>query len=227
MKWENLKNEIITSNKDFFDVVEMVWIENFYLILNNSYEKNGNLYIPMVMEINKKEVIIYVVESCIGGEITGHWEIAKAWEGLENEEEFDYDYWKNHWIKEISHDLICSDEYFEGKALKKIITDVKHIYATSNKQNAFYMAKNYLVEAFMFDKGIWKYASLSESNRLRCNVTRKYEVIESFGKDDIHSSAFMMLKNENAVKLEFKSNNYRISIKNPEYDSENGLEIDD
>lgn len=230
--WENLKREAL--NKTFADMIEIMAEDKYkylWLILNRPFKENGSEYLPLVMDIYSEELIAYKVNSCIDGEIKGNFEIIKApidiLKVAEEAQDYDYNFWRKYWEKEIAHDLICSDEYFEGKAFKKIITDVKHIYATSSKQNAFYMAKNYLVEAFMFDKGIWKYASLNESNRLRCNVTRKYEVIESFGKDDIHSSAFMMLKNENAVKLEFKSNNYRISIKNPEYYSENGLEIDD
>lgn len=220
MKWEKLKNEVITSDKDFFDVIEMVWNEDFYLILNKSYKENDKLYIPMVMEVNKKEVIIYVVESCIDGEITGYWKVAKAWGNLACDEDFEYDYWRNHYIKAVSHDLFYSDEFFERKAFDKIIDDVKHIYATSNKQNAFYKAKNYLIDVLMYDRAVLKYILLNEnSNRLYCYIDDDVEV---FDRESIHSIEFMRLKSRKDMqKIDVCSNHYRIIIRNPKYDNDN------
>lgn len=53
--WEKLKKEIITSNKGFFEVIDMILNKNFlWLILNESYEENGNKYIPIWRYTQKK-----------------------------------------------------------------------------------------------------------------------------------------------------------------------------
>ena len=57
--------------------------------------------------------------------------------------------------------------------MDKIVDDIK-IYATNNKQDAFNIAKKYLVETLMYDKAILKYISLNDSNRIYCKVTEKF-----------------------------------------------------
>lgn len=228
--WDKLKKEIITSNKGFFEVIDMILNKNFlWLILNESYEENGNEYIPMVMEIYTEEMLVYKITSCSDGEIRGNWEISKVPSNIlklaEEEPEYDYDYWKNHWIEEISHDFY-SDFYFEKIAMDKIVDDIKNIYATNNKQDAFNIAKKYLVETLMYDKDILKYISLYDSNRIYCKVTKNFGFISSFNhREDIFSREFMILKNEGYIrKIDIESNNYYICIKNPKYDNENGNE---
>lgn len=222
--WEKLKQEIITSNKGFFEVIDMMLNNNFlWFILNESYEENGNKYIPMVMEIYTEEMLVYKLDSCFNSEIKGHWEISKVPSNIlklaEEEPEYDYYYWKNHWIEEISHDFY-SDFYFEKVAMDKIVNDIKNIYATSNKQAAFNIAKKYLVETLMYDKDILKYISLNDSNRIYCKVTKNFGFISSFNhRDNIFSKEFIILKNEAYIrKLNIDSNNYHICIKNPKYD---------
>lgn len=196
--WEKLKKEIITSNKGFFEVIDMILNKNFlWLILNESYEENGNKYIPMVMEIYTEEMLVYKITSCSDGEIRGNWEISKVPSNIlklaEEEPEYDYYYWKNHWIEEISHDFY-SDFYFEKIAMDKIVDDIKNIYATNNK-DAFNIAKKYIVEALMYDKAILKYISLNDSNRIYCKVTKNFGFISSFNhRDDIFSKEFIILK---------------------------------
>lgn len=227
--WEKLKKEIITSNKGFFEVIDMMLNKNFlWLILNESYEENGNKYIPMVMEIYTEEMLVYKITSCSDGEIKGNWEISKVPSNilkLAEEPEYDYYYWKKHWIEEISHDFY-SDFYFEKIAMDKIVDDIKNIYATNNKQDAFNIAKKYLVETLMYDKAILKYISLNDSNRIYCEVTKNFGFISSFNhRDDIFSREFMILKNEGYIrKIDINSNNYHICIRNPKYDNENGNE---
>ena len=228
--WEKLKQEIITSNKGFFEVIDMMLNNNFlWFILNESYEENGNKYIPMVMEIYTEEQLVYKITSCSDGEIRGNWEISKIPSNIlklaEEEPEYDYYYWKNHWIEEISHDFY-SDFYFEKVAMDKIVNDIKNIYATSNKQAAFNIAKKYLVETLMYDKDILKYISLNDSNRIYCKATKNFGFISSFNhREDIFSREFMILKNEGYIReIDIESNNYYICIKNPKYDNENGNE---
>ena len=228
--WDKLKKEIITSNKGFFEFIDMILNKNFlWLILNESYEENGNEYIPMVMEIYTEEMLVYKITSCSDGEIRGNWEISKVPSNIlklaEEEPEYDYDYWKNHWTEEISHDFY-SDFYFEKIAMDKIVDDIKNIYATNNKQDAFNIAKKYLVETLMYDKDILKYISLYDSNRIYCKVTKNFGFISSFNhREDIFSREFMILKNEGYIrKIDIESNNYYICIKNPKYDNENGNE---
>lgn len=77
----------------------MILNKNFlWLILNESYEENGNEYIPMVMEIYTEEMLVYKITSCSDGEIRGNWEISKVPSNIlklaEEEPEYDYDYWK-------------------------------------------------------------------------------------------------------------------------------------
>lgn len=228
--WEKLKKEIITSNKGFFEVIDMILNKDFlWLILNESYEENGNKYIPMIMEIYSEEMLVYKLDSCFNSEIKGHWEISKVPSNIlklaEEEPEYDYYYWKNHWIEEISHDFY-SDFYFEKVAMDKIVNDIKNIYATSNKQAAFNIAKKYLVETLMYDKDILKYISLNDSNRIYCKATKNFGFISSFNhREDIFSREFMILKNEGYIReIDIESNNYYICIKNPKYDNENGNE---
>lgn len=228
--WENLKKEIITSNKGFFEVIDMMLNKNFlWLILNESYEENGNKYIPMVMEIYTEEMLVYKITSCSDGEIKGNWEISKIPSNIlklaEEEAEYDYYYWKNHWIEEISHDFY-SDFYFEKIAMDKIVDDIKNIYATNNKQVAFNIAKKYLVETLMYNKAILKYISLNDSNRIYCKVIKNFGFVSSFSHmSEIFSREFMVLKNEGYIrKIDIDSNNYHICIRNPKYDNENGNE---
>lgn len=224
--WENLKKEVI--NKTFADMIEIMAEDKYnflWLILNKPFEKNGSEYLPLVMEIYSEELIAYKLDICIDGKINGHFEIIKAPVNIlkvaEEAQDYDYKYWKKYWVKEIAHDLIYSDEYFERKAFDKIVNAVRHIYATNNKQDAFYKAKNYLVEALMYDRDILKYTLLNESNRVYCDI----DDIELFDKESICSVEFMNLKNKNDIqKIDIRSNNYRIVIKNPKYDSENECE---
>nr|DAV52532.1 MAG TPA: hypothetical protein [Caudoviricetes sp.] len=226
--WENLKREAL--NKTFADMIEIMAEDKYkylWLILNRPFEENGSEYLPLVMDIYSEELIAYKVNSCIDGEIKGSFEIIKApidiLKVAEEAQDYDYNFWRKYWEKEIAHDLICSDEYFEGKALKKIITDVKHIYATSNKQSAFYMAKNYLIETLIYDRDILKYTLLNESNR----VYFKIDDIELFDKEEIHSVKFMNLKNKKEIKkIDMRSNNYHIRILNPKYNDGKCLEIE-
>lgn len=96
------------------------------------------------MDIYSEELIAYKVNSCIDGEIKGSFEIIKApidiLKVAEEAQDYDYNFWRKYWEKEIAHDFY-SDEYFESRALKRIVADIKYIYASSNKQSAFYMAE--------------------------------------------------------------------------------------